>query len=146
MNPSDPKAEHVTTWASDQFCAGGPARDASCAVNMVYSFTRQACVLRSYLNSCCTNKVMSRPAMGMDLILLPMTYPSATGITCVTPSPLSTTVPVNAAPFLCMASSHIQRHYAITNTDIVMHTLLDIIAGFSLNRCAEQLAIASRQS
>src|SRR6266536_2741749 len=33
--------------------------------------------------------------MGMDLIEEPMTYPSATGITCVTPSPESMTVPVS---------------------------------------------------
>jgi hypothetical protein len=47
---------------------------------------------------------MSRPAMGMCFIAEPMTYPSAlirrdgygdtTGITCVTPSPESMTVPV----------------------------------------------------
>ena len=36
---------------------------------------------------------MSRPAMGMLLMLEPMTYPSATGITWVTPSPESTTQP-----------------------------------------------------
>ena len=57
---------------------------------------------RAHLRSCCTNKVISRPAIGMDLMLLPITYPSATGMMCVTPSPLSTTVPVNAPPFFCM--------------------------------------------
>lgn len=39
--------------------------------------------------------VMFDPAIGTCLIQLPITYPSATGITCVTPSPESTTVPVN---------------------------------------------------
>ena len=38
---------------------------------------------------------MSRPAMGIDLMEEPMTYPSATGMTCVTPSPESITVPVS---------------------------------------------------
>ena len=38
--------------------------------------------------------MMSRPAIGIDLIEEPMTYPSATGITWVTPSPESITVPV----------------------------------------------------
>lgn len=37
---------------------------------------------------------MSRPAMGMLLIEDPITYPSATGMTWVTPSPESITVPV----------------------------------------------------
>jgi hypothetical protein len=40
------------------------------------------------------NCVMSRPASGMERMHDPITYPSATGITCVTPSPESTTVPV----------------------------------------------------
>lgn len=38
---------------------------------------------------------MSRPAIGMDFMEDPITYPSATGMTCVTPSPESMTVPVN---------------------------------------------------
>ena len=37
---------------------------------------------------------MSLPAIGMLLMELPITYPSATGMTCVTPSPESMTVPV----------------------------------------------------
>jgi hypothetical protein len=45
--------------------------------------------------SCCTKAEMSRPASGMCLMHDPMTYPSATGMTCVTPSPESMTVPVN---------------------------------------------------
>ena len=37
---------------------------------------------------------MLRPAMGMCLMQDPITYPSATGMTCVTPSPESMTTPV----------------------------------------------------
>lgn len=39
--------------------------------------------------------MISLPAMGMLLIEDPITYPSATGITWVTPSPESITVPVS---------------------------------------------------
>ena len=51
------------------------------------------------------NDVMSLPASGMCLIDDPMTYPSATGTMCVTPSPESMTVPVSlvfdmSPPFL----------------------------------------------
>ena len=38
---------------------------------------------------------MSRPARGMVRMQLPMTKPSTTGMTCVTPCPLSTTQPVS---------------------------------------------------
>ena len=43
-------------------------------------------------------RVRSRPAMGMLLMLDPRTYPSETGITWVTPSPESITVPVRKLP------------------------------------------------
>lgn len=52
--------------------------------------------------------------MGIDLMLLPMTYPSATGMTCVTPSPLSTTVPVIAPPFFCTST-------AICHTGLIVY-------------------------
>merc|ERR1712110_1166950 len=39
--------------------------------------------------------VMLLPAIGICLIADPMTYPSATGMTWVTPSPESITTPVN---------------------------------------------------
>ena len=42
------------------------------------------------------NLVMSRPARGMCLTQLPITKPSATGNTCVTPSPESITIPVRS--------------------------------------------------
>lgn len=56
-----------------------------------------------YLNQCTRRpltqvtsieRVSNLPASGMCLMQLPMTYPSATGMMCVTPSPASITVPV----------------------------------------------------
>jgi len=40
---------------------------------------------------------MSLPANGICFMHEPITYPSATGMTCVTPSPESKTIPVNPA-------------------------------------------------
>lgn len=44
---------------------------------------------------------MLRPASGIDLMHEPITYPSATGMMCVTPSPASTTVPVSVRSVTC---------------------------------------------
>lgn len=79
------------------------------------------------LSSCWMKYVMSRPAIGMCLMQLPITYPSAwgregeevsshvdtrlatdrlmwrtTGMTCVTPSPESMTVPVSVRSPTCL--------------------------------------------
>ena len=47
-------------------------------------------------NICNVNYVISLPAKGMLFTQLPMTYPSHTGKTWVTPSPASMTVPVKS--------------------------------------------------
>lgn len=49
-----------------------------------------------------TNTYAYLPASGMCLMQLPMTYPSATGMMCVTPSPASITVPVSVRSLTCV--------------------------------------------
>lgn len=46
--------------------------------------------------------VMDLPAIGMCLMQEPMTYPSATGMTWVTPSPESMTTPVSVRSPTCL--------------------------------------------
>jgi len=59
--------------------------------------------LESYLRSCWTKTVRSRPPIGIDLMPLPMTWPSTTGRMWVMPSPASITVPVRVE--LCVGST-----------------------------------------
>mmetsp|Transcript_48251 Transcript_48251/g.138785 ORF Transcript_48251/g.138785 Transcript_48251/m.138785 type:complete len:200 (+) Transcript_48251:460-1059(+) len=64
--------------------------------------------LRS-LSLSCTNCVMCRPARGISCTHEPTTKPSATGMTCVSPSPESTTSPVKSgraamSPFSILTS------------------------------------------
>ena len=71
--------------------------------------------------SCCTSLVIFLPAMGMEWMAEPMTYPSLTGITCVQPAPLSMTVPVIFPRALCM---HRQRSHISHMTLLALCHLL----------------------
>lgn len=57
-----------------------------------------------HLKNCCMKLVISLPAMGNDLIFVPINWLSTRGVICVSPSPLSTTIPVSEPEPQCPLS------------------------------------------
>ena len=70
---------------------------------------------------------MSLPAKGICLMQLPITYPSQTGITCVTPSPESNTVPVKLSFALNLSLNNFIKNTFCLNLEI-RSTALKLLA------------------